>query len=189
MLRAFWFALALATALVTHSVYVLTAPSRNFTQKAAALLADSQLHAMEILTPGEIAALFPAYGVGDVVALCRYDLDQGEVEITARLPRGYWTLSVFTARGQQEYALNDAQAENFEFKVEIRRAPDFLAQIQGVLSDGATEDNEITDAGWRVATPDRMGLAVLWMPVADPLFRSRILAAMVESQCRLKPKG
>lgn len=184
--RFYWLLLFAASAIATHAAYVLYYPGYNFDNKVEAVLGANSSNTILLLEPAQVSRLFPAYAVSDIVALCRYDLSQGPVEISAQLPRGYWTFSIFTVKGRQVYSLTDAQAGESTFTVDLSQSPDLVAKIKGALDDGGDAE-AIGDAGWRVETPETKGLAVIWVPVADPIFRSATLAAVRDSRCARKP--
>ena len=91
-------------------------------------------------------------------------------------------MAIFTDRGQQVYSITDAQAGENSFTVELSQTAGLLAQLQGVLHPDSEAD-AIGEAGWKVETPEAKGLAVIWMPVADPLFREAAVAATLGSSC------
>jgi len=183
--RFYWLLLFIATTMATHAGYVLYYPGYNFDTKVSATLGTPSTNKMMLLAPAQIARLFPAYATSDIVALCRYDLQAGPIEISAQLPRGYWTFSIFTVKGRQVYSLTDTQAGENAFTVDLSQAPDLLAQIKGALDDGG-DSEAIGSAGWRVQTPETKGLAVVWVPVADPIFKPATMAAVQRSVCRRK---
>ncbi|MBK8770920.1 MAG: hypothetical protein IPM06_10870 [Rhizobiales bacterium] len=180
--RFYWMLLFIASAIATHAAYVLYYPGYNFDSKVEAALGPDSRNTMMLLTPAQVARLFPAYAVSDIVAMCRYDLSQGPMQITAKLPRGYWTFSIFTVKGRQVYSLTDAQAGENSFAVDLLQAPDLIAQLKGALDEGG-EAEAIDNVGWKVETPEARGIAVIWVPVADPIFRSSTLAAVRNSSC------
>ncbi len=180
--RLYWLLLFIATTIATHAAYVLYYPGYNFDNKVAAALGDSGHNKMMMLSAAQVARLFPAYAANDVVAMCRYDLSQGPMQISAKLPRGYWTFSIFTVKGRQVYSLTDAQAGESSFTVDLSQSPDLLAKLKGALDDGG-EAEAISEVGWKVETPEEKGIAVIWVPVADPIFRGTTLAAVRNSTC------
>jgi uncharacterized membrane protein len=180
--RFFWLLMFCAAALATHAGYVLFYPSFEFDKRITALMAPTANNTLALLDARKIVQLFPAYAASDVVAVCRYDLSSGPVRITARMPRGYWTMSIYSDRGEQVYSITDAQAGNNSFTVELTQEPGLLAQVKGILH-AETETEAIGTAGWKVQTPDARGLAVIWAPVADPLFRDAAVAAALGSTC------
>lgn len=181
--RLYWLVLFMASAIASHAAYVLYYPGYNFDRKIEAVAGAASRNTMVVLGAAEISKLFPAYATSDVVAMCRYDLTQGPMQISAKLPRGYWTFSIFTVKGRQVYSLTDAQAGDSSFTVDLLQAPDLLAKIKGALDDGG-EAEAISDVGWKVETPEAKGIAVIWVPVADPIFRGSTLAAVRNSACQ-----
>lgn len=180
--RFYWLLLFLASTIATHAGYVLYYPGYNFDTKIEAAMGPESRNKMVLLSSAQVAKLFPAYATSDIVAMCRYDLSLGPMKISARLPRGYWTFSIFTVKGRQVYSLTDAQAGESTFTVDLLQAPDLIAQIKGALDDGG-EAEAIGEVGWKVETPEARGIAVIWVPVADPIFRGATLAAVRNSTC------
>lgn len=185
--RFYWFLLFLASAIATHAAYVLYYPGYNFDSKLEAAVGPDSRNKMLMLTPAQVARLFPAYATSDIVAMCRYDLTNGPMQIAAKLPRGYWTFSIFTVKGRQVYSLTDAQAGENSFTVDLLQAADLIAQLKGALDEGG-EAEAINDVGWKVETPDARGIAVIWVPVADPIFRPTTLAAVQSTTCEPSKK-
>ena len=147
--RFYWFLLFLASAIATHAAYVLYYPGYNFDSKLEAAVGPDSRNKMLMLTPAQVARLFPAYATSDIVAMCRYDLTDGPMQIAAKLPRGYWTFSIFTVKGRQVYSLTDAQAGENSFTVDLLQAPDLIAQLKGALDEGGCGARRV-----RVGHPD-----------------------------------
>ncbi|MBL8790159.1 MAG: hypothetical protein JNM45_06645 [Rhizobiales bacterium] len=183
--RFYWFLLFIAAAIATHAAYVLYYPGYNFDSKLEATVGVESRNRMILLTPAQVGKLFPAYATSDIVAMCRYELSQGPMQLSAKLPRGYWTFSIFTVKGRQVYSLTDAQAGESNFTVDLLQAPDLIAQLKGALDEGGDAE-AINEVGWKVETPDSRGIAVIWVPVADPIFRSATLNAVRNSKCERK---
>ena len=181
--RFYWFLLFIASAIATHAAYVLYYPGYNFDSKLEAAVGADSRNRMMMLSPAQVGKLFPAFATSDIVAMCRYDLTKGPMQIAAKLPRGYWTFSIFTVKGRQVYSLTDAQAGEDSFTVDLLQSPDLIAQLKGALDDGG-ESEAINNVGWKVQTPDARGIAVIWVPVADPIFRSTTLAAVRNTTCQ-----
>jgi hypothetical protein len=45
---------------------------------------------------------------------------------------------------------------------------------------------QIENLGWKVETTERRGIAVVWIPLADPLMRANIENTIMASKCRPK---
>lgn len=179
MSRVFWLVVAGLLAVASHITYVLFAPPLLFQRALAAQTREAHDNEAFVLSPEAQARLFPAYPASSVVVMCKFNVGDGPVALTARMPFGYWTLSGYGADGKQFYSLTDEQAGTSTITVRFAPQPSLVDQIMGTGAEGTT----VTEAGWQVLTPQKHGLAVLWAPVADPLLRPAVAKAMGASQC------
>lgn len=179
MARLFWIAAALFTALAVHSSIIVAAPGFSYGRAMTRLTAASGFNSFFIM-PGEAQAhLFPTYPRHSVVGLCVFDVSEGDVEFSAHMPHGFWTLTVYSSTGAVIYSVNDRQAGTGNFTLGLSRAPGL---VEALLK--ATEKEKIDeDTGWTVKTVDPKGMAVLWYPETEPAIRSRIIREMQASTC------
>jgi uncharacterized membrane protein len=180
----FWLVSAALIAVVTHLSYVLFVPSRNFNDRIGAALKEQKLNQFTILEGKLQTKLMPFVSETDLVILCRYDISQGPVRLSMRVPDGYWTLSVYTMHGRQAYALNDRQADARAFSVRLVKDRSFIEQLTSIGED----DANFEDIGWKVELPEDKGLAFLWMPHADKWRRTEDLAELSTSKCEKIPE-
>jgi uncharacterized membrane protein len=180
--RMFWLCMALLIGVAVHIGYILTVPGMIFQQSTASASGDAKINTMQILSKAARLDLLPGYAGESVAAICRFDLAKGKVSLKLNVPPSYWTFAVFTERGRQIYALNDKQAGAETFDVEITRGKSIVGQL---VSVGQPEDvvEEITNAAWSVEMIEKNGLALLWVPVSNPLMRPSIEAVVKESKC------
>jgi uncharacterized membrane protein len=176
----FWFAAAFFSAAAAHAAFILTVPSYSLDRTIARLSAASGRNAFFILPPDEQARLLPAYPQLSVVGVCAFDVSDSDVSLTASLPDGFWTLTIYSNRGDVIYSVNNTQTGTNSFTVALSRAPDLLEMLQQ-----ATEKEPIdADTGWTVSSPASRGLAVLWYPVAEVAQRAGIMRGMSKTVCR-----
>jgi uncharacterized membrane protein len=180
----FWLFSAALIAVVTHLSYVLFVPASNFNDRIDAALKEQKLNQFTILDGKLQTKLMPFVSDTDLVILCKYDISQGPVRLSMRVPDGYWTLSVYTMHGRQAYALNDRQADARAFSVRLTKARSFFDQLTSIGED----DANFEDIGWKVELPEDKGLAFLWMPHADKWRRTEDLAEIGNSKCEEIPK-
>ncbi len=102
--RFYWFLLFIASAIATHAAYVLYYPGYNFDSKLEAAVGPESRNTMIMLTPAQVAKLFPAYATSDIVAMCRYDLTNDDADCGQAAAR-LLTFSIFTVKGRQVYSL------------------------------------------------------------------------------------
>jgi uncharacterized membrane protein len=177
----FWLMTAAIFAFACHIAYVLFVPSRALNAGIDAALGAAEVNSFTILDPQAQMRLLPFAASGHLVGVCKFNVAKGPVKLAATLPEGFWSLAVYTIRGQQVYAINDTQADTNTFSVELSRAGSFFTQ----LIDGNENQIDILgdDIGWRIAVNEDQGLAVIWLTLADPLLRSEAEAVMKKSKC------
>ncbi len=182
--RGFWVIIALLVAVVAHVSYVLFVPGLVFQRQLRISTDAKPFNKFFIADPAKQTVLFPAATSKSVVGICKFDLSGGNVELNAKLPRSYWTLSIYAQSGRQVYALNDVQAGTSDFKVELSKTKTFFQQL---LGKNRSEDAiQIENLGWHAETPETRGIAVIWIPLADELMRPQIEATMEGSTCQQK---
>ncbi len=180
--------MALLIALGIHIMYVLSVPGTVFQQDMARATRGSGTNALHVLTRAERLEILPSYAGESVTALCRIDLGKGKVGLNIKVPASYWTFAVFTEKGRQVYALNDKQAGAEAFDVEISRAQSLIEQISGV-GDPESVVDEINNSAWSVEMIEQRGIALLWVPVVEPLLRPAIEDVVKQSKCSVIAAG
>jgi uncharacterized membrane protein len=185
--RLLWVAMVGLVAVATHISYVLFAPGFLFERKLYLTTEGRPENSFFVLSPDKQVQLVPTATPEDVVGICKYDLQGGKLELSANLPRSYWTMSIYTQSGKQVYALDDVQAGSSAISIELSQSRTLLQQLFG--SSEGDDANQIEDLGWRVETTERRGLAIVWIPLADQLMRPRIEAIIKESRCAPKTAG
>jgi uncharacterized membrane protein len=179
--RLTWVLLAALIAFSTHIAYVMFVPPRAFEKQLAREILDLAPNAIRILSPEQQRALLPSYRGDSVIAVCALDVRRGPVKLTAHLPQSYWMAAIHSFSGVQVYSINDAEAESETIDVQISQSRGLLSQV---LEGGEGEDaTDVTNAGWNVELPEPRGIAVIWVPLADPLVRPDVEATLGKSKC------
>lgn len=176
--RIFWAIGTLLLATVIHLGYTLYGSRvvmASFAADAAQIAGGT--HRIAVLDAASHAAWFEGSRAVSAVALCAFDLAQGDVAVEAEFGQGPWTLTLYSARGGSIYALNDSQAGANRVTVRITHE----TMLSAILGTGE-EAGSIND-GWRVETGETSGLAVLWVAVPDPALRPRTEASLRSSTC------
>lgn len=159
----------LIAATIAHLGYVLFFPA--FTMQR--LIAGDTLR-----TEGGHPAVVAANGSDEVVAMCRFDLDEGSLGIDATMPDGLWSLTVYGADGADLYAVNDRQAGTDRFKLTVKKAPGWIDLLRG-----GSDSADVND-GWSVEVDTRKGLAVFWAALDDKAMRDSVAKTLTASTCR-----
>ena len=177
----FWLITATILALIAHVSYVLFVPSRSFSAAIDLALGDAKSNTFAVLDPVAQVKLVPFATAEHIVGVCKFNVADGPVKVTAQLPEGFWSFAVYTIQGQQVYAINDTQADTNNFTVELSRDQGLIAQVFGNSDDAVDVTGD--DIGWRIAVRENQGLAVLWMAVSDPLLREEAEDVISKSKC------
>ncbi len=165
--KVFWCIMGLAGAVLVHICFILFAPLELFRIRSSfsdTIKFSNQL----VILPDDVRRnLLPSLRGPGVAAYCGIDLSGGAVTIAMRPPQTYWTLAVFSQRGEQLYALNERQADAEEIAIDFMHAPSLIEQVMGGNEEQGEKFSET--AAWTVQLRDFHAYAVLWVPYADPL--------------------
>ncbi|MBI3674852.1 MAG: hypothetical protein HY245_15825, partial [Rhizobiales bacterium] len=157
MRRLFWILAALFTGIAAHSGFVLLVPQLKLNHAIARVSAATGPNRFFMLPADDQLRLFPSYPPMSVMGACAFDVSQGPVELSANLPPGFWTLTIFDSTGNVLFTVNDAQSGTGSFTVNLARAPSLIEMLK---ASGSDEPSDLT--GWKVSTAETTGLAVIW---------------------------
>lgn len=179
MARLYWIVTAAVLAVTIHAAYLLLAPARAFERNVQQIAGQAGRNAFFVIAPGEQNRLFPAYSSSDLFGACAFDVSQSKVALTAHMPKGMWTLTVYSGAGDVIYVLNDRQAGADDFTVTFSLAPSLIEMLQqaGIDDAGGT-------TGWDVQTAKPRGIAVLWVPIGEAERRPAWEAVLKQSSCK-----
>lgn len=180
MMRIYWLVAALFTAIAVHAAVILLTPAYSFGVDLKRISADAGTNALFILPQEAQARLFPAYPRQSVIGVCAFDVSASNVALSAEMPQGFWTLTIYSERGNVIYSVNDQQAGTNSFTVGLSLAPGFLETLQQVA------DKEVVaeDSGWTVKSPEPRGLAILWFPATEAAARDGLIKQIAASTCK-----
>jgi uncharacterized membrane protein len=166
---------------IVHLATVLVLP-RTATQDAYLRLAPlTPVNAVAPLpVPTPDTAILPFMDPAFAVAVCRYDLSETPLKLTAPVSQAYTSVSFYTRHGVAYYAINDRAAGRRVIELELMTAAQ-RSQLP--------EDEEVTAADRLIVeSPTLTGLVVLRAlspePGSMPLARGVLAAA----QCRPNPQ-
>jgi len=183
VLRLYWLAVALFTAVAAHAGFVLMVPRYQFAQEVRRMVAPHGDNFFLIIPQAAQARLAPGFPRQGVVGVCMFDVSQSDVTLHANLPDGPWLTTIYTLSGEAIYSVNDRQSGSNIFTVSLSLAPGI---IEMVLQATDKERPEI-DSGWTVMSPERRGMAVVWHPLADAALRPETVSAMSRTRCESGP--
>lgn len=178
MLRiVFWIFTALVLGTAAHAATLLFMPRITF-ERSVSQSVDGERNRFTVLTADAQARLLPDYPGVAVFGMCRFDLSRGPVTLTAQLPDRFWTLAVYSASGKTLYTVNDRQSGTNSFALRLVRSPGLLE-----IFTAKVDEDAVTDLAWRVASPERRGLALIWVPISDAAQRQSLAAVLARSSC------
>ncbi len=178
-LHLFWAAVALVAAVAAHAAFALYVPGWWFAREVERISAAHGLNSFFILPPDQQAELFPGLPRFGLTGLCVFDVSQGDVTFSANLPDGFWVTTIYTAKAEPIYSVNNRQSGANSFTVSLSRAPGLIEQIVQATDKERPE----IDSGWTVMSPEPRGLAVVWYPAAEPGLRSGVAEQVGRSRC------
>jgi uncharacterized membrane protein len=162
---------------IVHLVTVLVLPVTATQDAYLRLEPVTPVNAVAAVpTPTPDTAILPFMDPAFAVAVCRYDLTEAPLKLTAPVSQAYTSVSFYTRHGVAYYAINDRAAGRRVIELELMTA----AQRSRL-----PEDEEVTAADRLIVeSPTPTGLVVLRAlgpePGAMPVARGALAAA----QCR-----
>lgn len=174
----FWITAVLLLAVVVHLSYVLFVPGFEMRSKVDDIRRLAGGDGLVVLSREDGVRLMGPDGRWLVHALCIYDLAQGPVMITAAIPKSYWSMSIFSMRGDNFYSINDRQADVDRLSVLLKPAASQLVGDDEQEIDVPEGDTVAVEA------PQPNGLVVMRALAAEPAQYGRIAKVLSGSSCR-----
>lgn len=134
------------------------------------------LNTMTVLPPAPgWQEMLPQQDTAFVLALCRYDLAEGPLQIKVPVTPAYTALAFHDTRGVAYYALNDRAAGRKVIELELMTA---------AQKEELPEDEEITAADRLiVVSPTSTGLVLARGLIAEPGLEPQVRAALARGRC------
>jgi uncharacterized membrane protein len=178
-----WLLWLLAGALlggVVHLMTILILP-RLASQDAYARLSDlGPVNSFAPLpAPTAQSAIMPFMDPSFAAVVCRYDLSNGPVKLTAPISAAYTSVSFYTRRGIAYYAINDRAAGRRTIELELMTTAQ-RAELQ--------EDEEVTAADRLIIeSPSETGLILVRALAPEPSLMSMAQGALAAAKCEQLP--
>lgn len=169
--------LALVAGGVIHIVATLVVPklaTATAWHRIGASLPANRMMVMPPATP--TTQVLPFIGPDVRMAVCRFDVSNGPVSISATLPDRGWTLGLYTPSGDNFYAI---PAQDFR-RTEIRFVLSPPAEkFLGMFDWGRPTDT----TGGTITVPALQGLVMLRAPMRGRAYTSETEAVLARAQC------
>jgi uncharacterized membrane protein len=174
--------LAVATALVLgaiiHIAVTLSVPVVSKTTAYHRIAATMPVNEMRVLPkagPGEQILPFMAPDVR--VAVCRFDIGNGPVVVSAVLPERGWTMTIYSRHGDMIHAVaaQEDRSTDLGFRLVAAPEPSLLAMLFGGRPT-ATDTSQVNST-------HKEGLVVLRAPVRSASFSASVEAVLGAARC------
>ena len=175
MTKTFWVVITVLLAIVVHVSYVLFTPRWEMRGRMNRL-ADGRINSFRVYPGDDLPALtrrplkYMLYGG------CVIEPGDGAVEMMARIPRAYWSVTVYSPAGDVVYTLNDRHADVDKLAIVFRKKQD--------AADGGIQAPRLRAGKLIVPLDDSRVLAVVQAYVRHPGMRQRIMEQLKASSCR-----
>jgi uncharacterized membrane protein len=153
--RVFWVAATILLAIVVHLTYVLFAPGDSVQRKLQAMRTLAGVNSLKVLSAEDSRTFLG-----------------GE----APIPRGYWSLSIYTSHGTNVYTLNDRQAQVDSLSLVLRKANP-LKESENPVGVDSTLEKIFIDL------TEPTGLIVMRAALPDEPARHRVEEELARARC------
>lgn len=160
-----------ATLLLPH-----VAPASAF-QRVSDKLTVNRMMVLPPAEPGK--QLLPFLPAEERLAICRFDVSQGPVEISASLMERGWSLALYTARGDNFYAVPAQDLRRFDVTLTLVPSTE---RFLGIANVGQQPDTTAS----RVAVPQTIGYVVIRAAQRGRAYTADLEGALHRSQCNPK---
>lgn len=173
-------AVALVSGGIVHISATLVLPHLA-TASAFQRIADKLVaNRMMVLPPAEPGKqLLPFLPADERLAICRFDVSQGPVEVSASLMERGWSIGLYTSRGENFYAIPAQDLRRFDVALTLVPSTE---RFLGIVSLGQQADTTAS----RVSVPQATGYVVIRAAQRGRAFTADLEGALHRSQCNLK---
>ena len=180
MSKTFWLTITVLLAIAVHASYVLFTPRMEMRARMQRL-AGGKANAFRVYSGEDLAALTKKPLKYMLYGGCLIDTDEGAVEMSARIPRGFWSVTVYSPSGDVVYTLNDRHADLDKLAIVFRK------KQSG--ADGEIQAPRLRGGKLMVPLDSSRALAVVQAYVWHPGMRQRVSEQLNASSCHVLSGG
>ena len=180
--RMFWVVAAVLLAGIVHLSFILFMPGVELKGRISALKKFAGTNTLVVLARKDTGLLMEQADPSLVHAVCIFDMRKGNLAIEAKIPASYWSMSMYSLRGDSFYTLNDTQAKLS--KISIVVAPPEQNRDENALPPDDKKNDTI-----KVTYDKPDGIVVLRALAAGAVARRQITRVLGQSTCRIIPPG
>jgi uncharacterized membrane protein len=174
-----WILAAVLLGGIVHLSTVLAMPQAAKQDAYSRLAPLTPVNTMVSLSSTKAGAeIMPFMDPAFAAAVCRYDLSDGPLKLTAPVSQAYTSVTFYTRRSVAFYAINDRAAGRRTIELDLMTAAQH-AQVP--------EDEEVTAADRLIIeSPTTMGLIVLRALAPEPSLMPMARQALAAATCRIQ---
>ncbi len=164
---------------IVHLVSVLALPviaTKDAYSRLSAVAPVNSVKVLPAVTPRN--ALLPYQDPAFVQAVCRYDLSDGPIKLTAPVSQAYTSVTFYTRSEVAYYAINDRSAGRRVIELDL---------MTGEQHRALPEDEDVTAADRLIIdSPTTTGLIVIKALAPTPDMIPTVMAALNGATCRVQ---
>jgi uncharacterized membrane protein len=181
MIRALlWILSGLILGGIVHLSTVLAMPQAATQDAYSRLTPLTPINAMVPLpAPTAEATIMPFMDPAFAAAVCRYDLTNGSIKLSAPVSQAYTSVTFYTRKSVAYYAINDRAAGRRTIELDLM-TPEQHADMP--------EEEDVTAADRLIIeSPSSVGLIVLRALAPEPGLMPMARRALAAAKCELQP--
>jgi uncharacterized membrane protein len=183
---AYWATAGLVLGVILHISVVLAVPEISPDTAWRRLSGMLPTNKMSIAPPARPEGQLLPFMAPDMrYAICKFDLGSGALGIKARMLDATWTLTLYTAQGENFFTVTSTQLQRPDLDLTVLAPPErsLLDSVQAVFVRASRETRGTRESGLQVTAPAREGLAVLRAPLLGTAFQAETNAALAVASC------
>ncbi len=180
MIRALlWILSGLILGGIVHLSTVLAMPQAAKLDAYSRLSPLTPVNTMVPLpAPTSDTTIMPFMDPAFAAAVCRYDLSNGSIKLTAPVSQAYTSVTFYTRKSVAYYAINDRAAGRRTIELDLMTAEQHADM---------PEQEDVTAADRLIIeSPTRTGLIVLRALAPEPGLMAMAQRALAKAQCRVE---
>lgn len=173
--------LAMVAGGMIHIVATLVVPQFAKASAFQRLSQSLPVNRMRVLPPIDASNQpLPYLGPDVRLAVCRYDIGDGPVAVTAALPDMGWTLGLYTVWGDNFYVLPAQEGRSAEITLTL--IPQGERSFSLLTLGGRATQTSIS----QIEVPEPQGFAVIRAPTRGRAFGAEIEAGLKRAGCEVR---
>ena len=136
---------------------------------------------VQLPEPTVATTIMPFMDPAFAAAVCRYDLSNGSIKLTAPVSQAYTSVTFYTRKSVAYYAINDRAAGRRTIELDLM-TPEQHADMP--------EEEDVTAADRLIIeSPGKVGLIVLRALAPEPGLMPMARRALAAAKCQLQPSA